>query len=78
MNEQKQVAVRMNTDEVKELKQFCLDNDLTITDAVKSGLELLKGAKNVSYNDETSFYTIQISKEYFEPVAGNLTAKFNG
>ena len=43
--EQKQIAIRMNKDEVKNLKQFCLDNDITITDAIKNGLELLKEKK---------------------------------
>lgn len=43
--ELKQIAIRMNKNEVKDLKQFCLDNDITITDAVKSGIELLKEKK---------------------------------
>ena len=43
--EQKQIAIRMNKDEVKNLTQFCLDNDITITDAIKNGLELHKEKK---------------------------------
>jgi len=43
--EQKQIAIRMNKDEIKDLKQYCLDNDTTITDAIKSGIKLLKAQK---------------------------------
>ena len=43
--EQKQIAIRMNKDEIKDLKQFCLDNDTTITDAIKNGIKLLKEQK---------------------------------
>ena len=43
--EQKQIAIRMNKDEIKDLKQYCLDNDTTITDAIKSGIKLLKKQK---------------------------------
>lgn len=38
----KQIVVRMESSEIKDLKQFCLDNDMTISDAVKKGLALLK------------------------------------
>jgi len=41
----KQIVVRMEQSEIKDLKQFCLDNELTITDAIKSGIELLKESK---------------------------------
>lgn len=44
----KQIVVRMDPNEIKDLKQFCLDNDLTITDAVKSGIELLKETKTAT------------------------------
>ena len=43
--EQKQIAIRMNTDERKDLKQYCLDNDTPIPDAIKSGIKLLKAQK---------------------------------
>jgi hypothetical protein len=43
--EQKQIAIRMNKDEIMDLKQYCLDNDTTITDAIKSGIKLLKAQK---------------------------------
>lgn len=43
--QQKQIAIRMNKDEIKDLKQYCLDNDTTITDAIKSGIKLLKKQK---------------------------------
>lgn len=46
--EQKQIAIRMSKDEVKDLKQFCLDNDTTITDAIKSGIDLLKESKTAT------------------------------
>lgn len=38
----KQIVVRMESSEIKDLKQFCLDNDMTISDAVKKGIALLK------------------------------------
>lgn len=41
----KQIVVRMEQNEIKDLKQFCLDNELTITDAIKNGIELLKESK---------------------------------
>lgn len=47
-DEQKQIAIRMSKDEIKDLKQFCLDNELTITDAIKNGIELLKETKTAT------------------------------
>ena len=35
----------MNKDEVKDLKQFCLDHDTTMTDAIKSAIKLWKEQK---------------------------------
>jgi len=43
----KQIVVRMEQDEIKTLKQFCLDNGLTITDAIKQGIALLMNATKV-------------------------------
>lgn len=41
MKERHQIVVRMEADEVKRVKRFCLDNNLTISDAIRSGLALL-------------------------------------
>lgn len=43
--ERHQIVVRMEADEVKRVKLFCLDNDLTISDAVRSGLAVLMAGK---------------------------------
>ena len=46
--EQKQIAIRMDKKDIKDLKQFCLDNDITVTDAIKSGIALLKESKTAT------------------------------
>lgn len=43
--ERHQIVVRMEADEVKRVKRFCLDNNLTISDAIRSGLALLMAEK---------------------------------
>lgn len=45
MNEkpkQKQISIRIDPQDAKELKKFCVENDVTMTQAVKIGLELFK------------------------------------
>lgn len=60
----KQIVVRMEQSEIKDLKQFCLDNELTITDAIKSGITLLKNAGNAELNGD--YYSIKIPFKQFQ------------
>lgn len=60
----KQIVVRMEQSEIKDLKQFCLDKELTITDAIKSGITLLKNADNAEFKD--GYYNIKIPYEQFK------------
>ena len=67
--EQKQIAIRMNKNEVKDLKQFCLDYDITITDAIKNGLELFKGIEHIETTAD-GYYTLKIPVETIKKIGG--------
>lgn len=62
--EQKQIAVRLNQVEIKELKLFCIENNLTITNAVKDGIELLKNVEHIETTAD-GYYTLKIPAETF-------------
>lgn len=70
----KQIVVRMDPNEIKDLKQFCLDNDLTITDAIKNGLELFKGIEHIESTAD-GYYTLKLSKETIKKIGGFYKAK---
>lgn len=67
----------MNKDEIKDLKQFCLDYDTTITDAVKYGLELLKSSIYAGTTKDGNFI-LTLPKEklrYFSKATKKTAAK---
>ena len=64
--EQKQIAVRLNQAEIKELKLFCIENNLTITNAVKDGIELLKNVELETTAD--GYYKFKIPVETFNAI----------
>lgn len=68
--EQKQIAVRLNQAEIKELKLFCIENNLTITNAVKDGIELLKSAEHIETTPD-GYYTLKIPAETFRAICIN-------
>lgn len=72
--EQKQIVVRMDRNEVKDLKQFCLDNDITITDAIKNGIKLFKGIEHIEYTAD-GYCTLKLSVETIKEIGGFWKAK---
>lgn len=65
--EQKQIAVRLNQAEIKELKLFCIENNLTITNAVKDGIELLKNVEHIETTAD-GYYKLKIPAETFNAI----------
>lgn len=61
----KQISLRIDAKQLKEMKQYCLDNDTNMTTAIKAGLFLLK--HSTQEGDKT---TVSVDTEALKEYTG--------